>query len=210
MIFILGNKFQPPTRCPAHIESQKKSLAFLVFLWKYTMYMKNNTQIRQYLGELVSPQNAKEWYTPILFEAHTLSKIPKEITIVSLPPEEEQNYNCFIFMFGLGENTDFIQKTKGFIYSNFIKKLLDEGLLIQIDKPQDDCWVLYKDNNVYAHGGVYKKGTIISKWSWGPTIRHDLWNVPSAYGNSVLFVQPLDRQKVLSLYEKYKEFNTID
>jgi hypothetical protein len=117
--------------------------------------MKGDQTIRKKLSELVSDANADNWWRPELFEQHTLSQIPSTLEIVTPPPTEEQNYNCFVYVLGLQHDERFLGN-KGWI---FTRKL--------------------------------------SKWSWGPLLRHKIFDVPNHYGSTVEFY---------AMSEKVKDF----
>ena len=50
---------------------------------------------RARLDEIVSEENADNWWKPELFEMNTLPTLPNELEIVEGVPNEEKNYNCF-------------------------------------------------------------------------------------------------------------------
>ena len=58
-------------------------------------------------------------------------------------------------------------------------KILDEGLLKYTDNPQKGDYIIYRDlknnPNIINHIGVVdEKGMVISKWSWGPLLKHKI------------------------------------
>lgn len=171
-----------------------------------------NNLLREKLNKIVSAKNAKNWYIPELFEKNTLPNLPKELDLIEMPPKEEKNYNCFIYALGLHKNSDVLKETKGFIYSNFIKHLIEINEIKQVKKIQPNIIVLYineKSNpNEFTHAGIAQEnGKILSKWSWGPILLHDLFDTPFSYGNKVTYYKPIKPEKALELYNKYKSFN---
>ena len=134
--------------------------------------------------------------------------LPSELQMVAPPPTADKNYNCFLFMLGLHENASVINKTGGFIYSFFIEHLIACGELIEAQQMQEGTLVLYKNlsqnENEFTHGGILQAdGSVISKWSWGPLLIHKMFAVPLAYGDTVLYYDPISKEQALHLLEKY-------
>ena len=135
---------------------------------------------RKNLNKIISSNDGKNWWKPELFRRVTLPLLPKELEIVLSPSGETQNYNCFIYLLGYQENKQILKDCKGFIYENFIKKLLELDILKKVDTPQEGGYIFYQDGETITHGGVVEKdGTVLSKWSWGPLIRHKNMGGPS-------------------------------
>ena len=168
-------------------------------------------KIRKYLGELIS-KNEKSWYKPELFKADILSLIPTEIKIIELPPIEDKNYNCFIYILGLNYDENIVKDSKGFIYSSFIEKLVKEDKIKLVNKPSAGNIIFYRNpkkfKNVITHAGIIQKnGKVISKWSWGPTIKHKVFDVPDFYGDKISYSKSISKRKAREFYWQYKGFN---
>ncbi len=74
--------------------------------------------------------------------------------------------------------------------TNIMKRLPD--MFPDIDAPQEGDIVLYLKTNGHEkdveHVGVYHRdGTVVSKWGWGPVLKHPIGFVPTFYGDSVIF-----------------------
>ncbi len=166
---------------------------------------------RNKLDKIILKNNTNDWWQPKLFVENTLHLLPYELEIVKYPPKENWNYNCFIYALGLAEDQELILQTKGFIYDNFIKKLLDEGKLEKTENPSDGDFVVYQDLENYpnslTHIGIIDGDKVISKWSWGPLVKHNLWDVPASYGDTIFYIKAIDAKDVLRLFSTYKEFN---
>lgn len=65
-------------------------------------------ELRVKLDTIVSEENAENWWEPELFEKNTLPILPHELKIVAGVPNEEQNYNCFVYVLGLDNHTEII------------------------------------------------------------------------------------------------------
>ena len=163
--------------------------------------MKGNAKIRVQLGKLITSVIENNWWVPELFEKNTLAKLPIELEIISLPPTEDLNYNCFIFVLGFQNDPLFI----GNVGWNFTKNLdlvfntaIAQNLFLQTHNPLKGDLIVYRTTNgSISHVGlVDEQSKIISKWSWGPVIRHHIWDVPIGYGERIFFSQsPKDSQK---------------
>lgn len=143
----------------------------------------------------------------------TQTLIPPELTILAIPPAEENNYNCFIHVLGLSVDRNVLQSSRGFIYDTFFQKLIDEKLLSFTDNPQNGDYILYRNSNKYpgitTHIGVKDDDKVISKWAWGPLIRHALLDVPESYGSEISFISAIPKSQAKEYYLKYKDYNKI-
>ncbi|MDP3956830.1 MAG: hypothetical protein Q8P97_02440 [bacterium] len=164
---------------------------------------------RKLLGSIVSSENEENWYKPDLFQKNTLSIIPKGIEVLELPPEENRNYNCFIYVLGLQNELEILQETKGFIYNSFIEKLLEKGEFSDVEDPSNGDIIFYRNQDgIITHAGkIIENNFIVSKWSWGPVLRHRVFDVPDFYGNNISYYQGIKHDQAIQLYAKYKEFN---
>ena len=160
---------------------------------------------RQQLTKIIESDNGNNWWKPDLFENVTRSKLPKELEIISPPPQEEDNYNCFVFAFGLKDDLEFLGGDNP-IQQEFVKHLIRMNILLPTNDPLSGDFVFYENNSgKITHGGILEStDQVVSKWMWGPIIRHKLWDVPSSFGEVELFFKPLDSSKVKEEYNKYK------
>lgn len=163
---------------------------------------------RKQLDEIIQKNATNDWWKPKLFEQNTRHLIPAELTILTGPPPENRNYNCFIYAFGLQEESAVIKETKGFIYDILIKKLIEAGELVKTEEPKDGDYVVYQDPENYpdhlTHIGVLNGDKVVSKWAWGPLVEHSLWDVPESYGNEIFYLKALTKEQALNIYNQYK------
>jgi len=96
--------------------------------------------------------------------------------------------DCFLFVF---KNIFSPEMLKVFNEMDFEKieiRLISEGLLELHNAWSDnDRIVVYFNKNVPVHFGKIDNETIISKWGKGNVWRHELWQVPLSYGDTVKF-----------------------
>jgi hypothetical protein len=169
--------------------------------------------IRRALSRLIADTGTngyRRWYTPGLFETHVAGMLPKELRVIAPPPKKEDNYNCFIYALGLHRRHDVLRESKGFIYSAFLETLIAKGELAIARKPVVGGMILYRNPRRYgkgfAHAGVVQKdGSIVSKWSWGPLIRHAVFDVPQSYGSDIIHVGHVSPGKAYRLWKAYGE-----
>lgn len=166
---------------------------------------------REKLYEIKQIYGKESWWKPELFIQNILPVLPSELEILSNPPQEEENYNCFAYAFGFGENEKIIKDCGGFIYDTFYLKLLELGEIKKISNPKDGDYIIYEDDVNYPdfvhHMGVVDGDSVISKWSWGPLVRHGIFDVPASYGNDISYLEQIDKSRLEMLYWKYKDFN---
>ena len=129
-----------------------------------------------------------------MFEKNTRLKLPKEIEIISTPPIENLNYNCFVYVLGL-QNNPLFQGSMGWDFTHSLGDVFDEliknKVLKKTDTPKENNLIVYRaDGGGISHVGlVESKWKIVSKWSWGPIIRHSFFDVPDHYGNKIEFYE---------------------
>lgn len=162
---------------------------------------------REKLDEIILKNDVKDWWIPDLFVQNTKLILPTELEILADPPEETKNHNCFAYALGFSEKLELTAETRGFDDLYFIK-LLENHELERTTSPVDGDYVIYQDLKGYpnrlTHIGVLDESKVISKWAWGPLVRHSLWDVPASYGNDVFYVKAISFVKSLELYNKYK------
>ena len=172
----------------------------VVGLFCYTFYMIDRNQ----LDEIIMKNDTNDWWQPELFEKNTKHLLPPELEILENPLPENQNFNCFLYVLGLHKDIEILSETNGFIYDSFVKHLLDIGELQKTNSPANGDCVVYRDLEDYpdslTHAGVLSNGKVISKWAWGPLIKHSLWDVPAEYGDEVFYVKHIVTGEAKNLY----------
>ncbi len=56
-------------------------------------------------------------------------------------------------------------------------------------------------------GVLVENDSIISKWAWGPTLQHNIFDVPLSYSSEIKYIKKISKERALDLYHKYKNFN---
>lgn len=169
---------------------------------------------RKYLSRLLTPGNAPLWQNAKSFARHLQNILPSGLSIKSLPPPINRNYNCFVHAMGLSGN-HILLGNRGWPLAKSLDSLMEcfieNQIYIEHKAPHEGCVVIYR-NNRYAiqHMGIVAHNLLIeSKWSWGPTFLHSISLVPSHYGNVVEFyslnMQHSSLQQRDALYLSYLE-----
>jgi hypothetical protein len=172
--------------------------------------MLGNLQIRTLLDSIVSEKNAENWWRPELFEKNTRTRLPESLVVLSTPPEEDRNYNCFVFAFDLQEQTPLIG-TNGWEYTRSLDRVVDrliqDGILEKLPISQAGALVVYRTRQgLISHvGRITSDGKVISKWSWGPLLEHAIYDVPASYGDAVEYYTNVAGGKAVIL----KDFSRI-
>ena len=155
--------------------------------------------------------DTNDWWQPERFATYTKHLLPPELEVLADPPPEHENYNCFLYALVLHTNETVLQETQGFIYDSLIKHLLATGNLVETDTPQNGDYILYQDLVNYpealTHIGVQQDDKVVSKWAWGPLIKHSLWDVPAEYGDTCFYIKAITVDSALSLYQQHKVHN---
>jgi hypothetical protein len=159
------------------------------------------------LDQIILKNNVRDWWVPELFVKNTKPILPAELGVLTEPPEESKNHNCFAYALGFVDQLELIAESNGFDDLYFIK-LLESNELKKTDSLIAGDYVIYQDLEGHpdrlTHIGVLAGDVVISKWAWGPLVRHKLWDVPASYGNDVFYVKAISFEKSLELYNKYK------
>ena len=68
-------------------------------------------------------------------------------------------------------------------------EMISEDILEYRNIPKAGDMVLYRahDGTISHVGLMENKKNVISKWSWGPLLKHKIFDVPDHYGNEVEF-----------------------
>ena len=162
---------------------------------------------RKKLTEIIEIEHGINWWKPELFEQKVLPLLPRELKIVSPPPTHSDNYNCFVFIFGLKNDSEFLSGNNP-IQGEFVQDtLINREVLTVVKLPSKNDWVFYKDKSgKITHAGIMEsEDEVISKWMWGPIIIHKLFDVPSSFGNEILFFKPIATSKIKKIYNAYKK-----
>lgn len=162
--------------------------------------------MREKLLQLIEAEGDKNWWNPEEFKEHVRAQLPIELNIVSVPPSPAANFNCFVYAFGLENDPEFLGGQNP-IQKEFIQYLLNRGILKRIQSPFAGSLVFYQDDKgVIIHGGIIQSdGSILSKWMWGALFSHELWDVPSSFGDEVFYCEPLDSKKAKQSYIEYRD-----
>lgn len=168
--------------------------------------------MRESLDEIIQSNQGDNWWKPGPFEECVRPHLPGELEIIQGPPPAEENFNCFIYVLGLHNEENVLKETGGFLYDTFFQKLLRERVLRRTDTPKDGDYIMYRDLENYpdmiTHVGVLDGGLIVSKWAWGPLIRHRILDVPQSYGDDISYAKAVSPARAKELYKQYKKYNS--
>ncbi len=162
---------------------------------------------------LIRRNGTKGWWVPELFEQKTRRQLPRELAVLAPPLPEKKNYNCFIYTLGLSNNQRVVNDSRGFIYSRFMKNLLDKSILSRTENPRPGDYIFYQNVTEYpdeiTHSGIIQSnGKIVSKWAWGPLIEHAILDVSASYGNIFYYVTKTRPEEAEEFYWNFKNWNT--
>ncbi len=160
---------------------------------------------REGLTKIIEAEDGINWWVPERFEANIRNELPSELEIVAPPPIEEKNYNCFVYAFGLHNDSNFLGG-KNPIQKEFVRYLIVQGELKSTEQ-KNNALIFYEDVDLMiTHVGIMQgSGKVISKWMWGSTFVHGIWDVPSSFGNKILIFNSISANQVKQLYKQYKD-----
>lgn len=165
-----------------------------------------NKNEREKLTAIIETEGGNKWWVLEEFEKHIRSQLPTELEIVTSPPASTGNYNCFVYTFGLENDREFLGGQNP-IHKEFVRHLMLKNILQVKENPMAGDLVFYEDDShVITHGGImWSSKKVISKWMWGCTIKHDLWDAPSSFGDKVFFCSPVETNIIKQAYQDYKD-----
>jgi len=172
----------------------------------------NSPNLRERLSALVHSGNGQSWWRPDLF-SNIRPQLPSEIEIVE-PPQKSNQYNCFLFALALHQDRQIIDDSGGFVYSSLVMELILRGELEIRKAPAVGNIVLYrnvKENPLeFTHAAILVgPARALSKWSWGPLIRHGVLDVPDFYGDDLVYTAPMSSVRAQQLYWKFRGANLL-
>ncbi|MBL7045706.1 MAG: hypothetical protein ISR99_01605 [Parcubacteria group bacterium] len=143
---------------------------------------------RHKLTEIIEAESGKNWWEPEIFGSVVRPQLPDELEVILSPPRYEDNYNCFVYAFELESDEEFLGGSNP-VQQEFVKWLIVENVLKETNNPEVGNLVFYKnEQGDITHGGIMQdEDTVVSKWMWGPIIRHKLFDVPASFGDNVFF-----------------------
>jgi hypothetical protein len=164
-----------------------------------------NKKDRENLAKIIEADGGTNWWQPVEFEAKIRSQLPTELKIVSVPPNPSSNFNCFVYALNLENDSEFLGGQNP-IQKEFIRHLLNNGLLKIAEHPEKGTLVFYEDDSdIITHAGIMQsKADVLSKWMWGALFAHKLWDVPSSFGNKVFYCPPISRKTAKEVYFAYR------
>lgn len=135
------------------------------------------------------PRKYKEVFFP---------EFSEELRVISPPPEEADQYNCFAYALGLSE------LVKHYAFSQAITN----QDLKEIDNPVEGDLVVYFDGIGIRHAGKYMSNTdVISKWARGPVFLHQVFMCPATYGNVIKYFGKISEEKAEWIFNNYPVLN---
>ena len=84
---------------------------------------------REELTKIIETEQGINWWKPELFEFKIKSILPRELSVAANPPLSEQNYNCFVYAFGLQNDPKFLGGNNP-VQQEFVKWLILNNILI--------------------------------------------------------------------------------
>lgn len=84
----------------------------------------------------------------------------------------------------------------------YLNSLIEQGHLIGRESNVGSLAVYYRDSREQHSGIVTEDGRIKSKWGTGFLYEHGLWEVPSSYGTSIRYFDPIACSRAIELLRR--------
>lgn len=150
----------------------------------------SNSALRRELQRITGTDGGDVDQHPQLV-AELSQSLPHAIRLApaNLAPAALRNrYNCFEFALGLAgaREVGVIARcfTSTYCNSEFVDYLSRRSVLVSNTGSGNGQLVFYRDSERFTHAGLVHGDSIISKWGRGHLWQHQLWEVPSSYGDS--------------------------
>lgn len=137
-------------------------------------------------------------------------EIPHSIKVLS-GPNENLRYNCVMYAFGLEEDQEYVdlvfacpEHVHG--DTKFIQFLIHTGDLDEQEHPAPGLLAIYFHNEAVRHiACLISQTRAASKWGIGELYEHDIFEVPSSYGEVVRYFSSTERDTVISRFIEFAE-----
>lgn len=158
-------------------------------------------KLRLWIKNNFTDNNKYDWYLVEDFKKKIEPNLPKGLEVVDYPPLENKKHNCFVFALGLQNYDCFLGRDvkNTIMLSDYDVKPLFNTVLTPIHDNNIELgdYIFYKNENRVTHAGIVAAGgKIISKWSEGPVIKHNIFAVNPQYGLEVIFYKKTDPEKI--------------
>lgn len=166
--------------------------------------------LREHLQEMTQIQDVSQH--PAILEK--LSKDYANSIDVLNSPYPLNCYTCLMHVCQFIENENYAICAMRDVYagSDFAHWLINrEGFS---EKPLADAapgdFIFYFHNGEFKHAGILSdKEQVISKWGIGQLYQHNIWELPSSYGNEIRIFTPLSENEAYYLFTLFAEENGI-
>lgn len=137
--------------------------------------------------------------------AELTAEIPHTVLLVQ-PADPENDFNCVMYALDLVGWVDPPTSALGryFASTAFLRSLIEGGELQELQECAVDVLAVYLRGAEIRHiGRVCANGRIRSKWGAGHTYEHELWEVPSTYGDVIRYYASIESEASQALLEEY-------
>jgi hypothetical protein len=86
--------------------------------------------------------------------------------------------------------------------SEFIGRIIAVDLE-ELDGPEDDCLVVYFDQDEVQHSGRWRSGRVVSKWGTGHIWSHQVFETPASYGCMARTFRALTPEALMRLWREH-------
>lgn len=161
-------------------------------------------ELRQKLHDLTFDDALEQHVIRLEALQHTK---PHTVKLVRIAEKRKDRYNCFMYalnVVGIKEIEDLLS-TRIFTLkfgSEFMQDLFQKGL---VSEDKHGTVAVYFDGPTPTHAGAVAKGRVTSKWGMGNLWEHEVWEVPSSYGNNVRFVRIADPKAITQAFQHFAE-----
>ncbi len=163
------------------------------------IYLKDRDKyIKRWIENNFTDANSDDWFCPERFDKKIRPNLPPELEVIE-PPPRENNYRCFIYAFGLRSDEKLVRFSQHNNLSGLAKHLILRTKLDRTEAPQEGDLIFYSEDkhSPIKHAGVVDAGgMIVSKWSYGPIIRHDVHHVNPLYGDCIRYYKKISMEKI--------------
>ena len=173
--------------------------------------MNNLLRFRHILQEIVDNNTGDKTKDQITLISNLSKEFNHSIILkkeANLSNESSWRYNCFTYAFNLLNSSEFLDITERYPFlfaePRYASYLINNYLCkISETEAVNEDYIIYFHEKMPKHAGKYFNGKIISKWGHFHLLEHEIYEVPSSYGDEIQFFKKISVPECVSAFKQW-------
>ena len=159
----------------------------------------NDHALREKLAEITRPADSAELKAQVQQMANLALTHPHSVSLHTENIPGSHPFNCYQYSFGIADVRFRKNILEVFPGRDFVQFLMEDYLEeIGVKSAEDGDHILYSCTEI-EHAGRVQSGAIESKWGSGHIWRHEVYEVPENYGDTVRLYRHFSRESTLQV-----------